>query len=54
MGDPFKEKVKMAIRLRKETVMTVAWIAARLHMGSVANLNTLLYHRRQKIAVHKN
>jgi REP-associated tyrosine transposase len=42
------EKVKMALRLRKETVMTVAWIAARLEMGSVANVNTLLYRWRNK------
>jgi putative transposase len=45
-----KEKIAMAMRLRKETVMTVAWIAARLHMGSVANVNTLLYHRRRAIS----
>jgi hypothetical protein len=43
-----KEKVKIAVRLRRETVMTVAWIAARLQMGSVANVNTLLYHWRQR------
>ena len=52
------EKVKIAMRLRKETLVTVSWIAARLQMGSVANVNTLLYHwrqgKRKKIAVHKN
>ena len=41
------EKVKRALRLRQETLVTVAWIAQRLNMGSVANLNTLLYHWRQ-------
>ena len=41
------EKVKIAIRLRNETLVTVAWIAERLRMGSVANVNTLLYHWRQ-------
>jgi len=41
------EKVKIAIRLRKETLVTVSWIAARLQMGSVANVNTLLYRWRQ-------
>ena len=41
------EKVKIAMRLRKETLVTVSWIAARLQMGSVANVNTLLYHWRQ-------
>jgi len=41
------EKVKIAMRLRKETLVTVAWIAARLRMGSMANVNTLLYRWRQ-------
>jgi len=45
-GDP--EKIKIAMRLRKETLMTVAWIAERLQMGSVANVNTLLYQWRQR------
>jgi REP element-mobilizing transposase RayT len=31
-GDP--EKVKVARRLRRETPMTLRWIAARLHMGA--------------------
>jgi REP element-mobilizing transposase RayT len=31
-GDP--EKVKMALRLRRESIMTLKWIAQRLHMGS--------------------
>jgi hypothetical protein len=39
-----EEKVKIAQRLRKETVMTVAWIARRLQMGSATNVNTMLYH----------
>ena len=41
------QKVKMAVRLRQETLMTAAWIAKRLQMGSVANVNTLLYHWRR-------
>ena len=41
------EKVKIAVRLRNETLATVAWIAGRLRMGSVANVNTLLYRWRQ-------
>jgi putative transposase len=41
------EKVKIAVRLRRETLVTVAWIAERLRMGSVANVNTLLYHWRK-------
>jgi REP element-mobilizing transposase RayT len=42
-----REKVGIAARLRKETLVTAAWIAARLQMGSVANVNTLLYQWRQ-------
>ena len=43
------EKVKLAARLRAETVMTWDWIAARLRMGSVAHLNTLLNHWRKGV-----
>jgi putative transposase len=35
-------KVKIARRLRAETVMTVAWIAERLHLGSRHYANLLL------------
>ena len=35
-------KVKIARRLRAETVMTVAWIAERLHLGSRNYANLLL------------
>jgi REP element-mobilizing transposase RayT len=41
------EKVKIAARLRRETLVTVGWIAERLKMGSVANANTLLYQWRR-------
>jgi REP element-mobilizing transposase RayT len=40
-GDP--EKVKIAQRLRAETTVTLAWIAARLHMGTKTHLAHLLY-----------
>jgi len=40
-GDP--EKVRLAQRLREETLVTLAWIAGRLQMGSVAYLNNRLY-----------
>ena len=40
-------KVALAARLRKETVMTVGWIAERLHMGSPGYVNHLLYCRRK-------
>ncbi len=41
-GDPVK--VKIAVRLRQETLV---WIAQRLQMGSMAHVNTLLYQWRQ-------
>jgi hypothetical protein len=44
-GDP--GKVAMAKRLRLETVMTVAWIARRLQMGSSGYVNHLLHQRRK-------
>ena len=37
------EKVAMARRLRRETTMTLAWIAARLRMGTKTHLAHLLY-----------
>jgi hypothetical protein len=40
------EKVRIAARLRRETLVTVGWIAEQLQMGSVANGNTLLDHWR--------
>jgi len=36
-------KVAMAVRLRQETTMTLAWIAARLRMGTTTHLAHLLY-----------
>jgi REP element-mobilizing transposase RayT len=36
-------KVAMAMRLRRETTMTLAWIAARLQMGTKTHLAHLLY-----------
>ena len=44
-GDP--SKVKLAQRLRAETVQTVAWIAQRLHLGSRAYANHLLWRAKQ-------
>jgi putative transposase len=44
-GDP--AKVQIAVRLRRETLVTVAWVAARLQMGSVAHVNTRLYQWRK-------
>jgi REP element-mobilizing transposase RayT len=42
-GDP--EKVKTALRLRRETTMTTAWIAQRLAMGTRAYLSHLFYRQ---------
>jgi hypothetical protein len=36
-------KVAMARRLRRETAMTLAWIAERLRMGTKKHLAHLLY-----------
>jgi putative transposase len=42
-----KGKVKLAVRLRAETTVSVKWIAARLRMGTWTHLTHLLYwHRR--------
>jgi len=45
-GDP--QKVRMAVRLRAETAVTVKWIAERLRMGTPGYVNHLLYLERQK------
>ena len=46
-GDPFK--VKAALQLREQSVMTMEWIARRLQMGTRSHVNHLLYwHRRGK------
>ena len=43
-----REKLKLAVRLREETTVTVKWIAERLRMGTWTHLNHLLYwHRRE-------
>lgn len=40
-------KVAIAVHLRKETAMTVKWIAERLQMGKPGSVNHLLYRWRQ-------
>ena len=42
-------KVKIAGRLRAETVMTVKWIAARLQMGTAGYVNNRLYRWRKGV-----
>lgn len=44
-GDP--AKVAIATRLRKETTLTVAWIAERLGLGTRGHANHLLYQQRK-------
>lgn len=45
-GDP--TKLKLAVRLRAETTMTLNWIAARLHMGTGSSLSNLLSAQRRR------
>ena len=40
-------KVKIAVRLREETMVTVKWIAKRLGLGAPSYLNNRLYRWRQ-------
>ena len=42
-GDP--AKLEVAVRLRRETTMTLAWIAEQLEMGTKTHLAHLLYWR---------
>jgi putative transposase len=37
------EKVRIALRLRRETTMTLGWIAKRLNMGTKTHLSHLIY-----------
>jgi hypothetical protein len=37
------EKIRIAQRLRRETPMTLGWIAAELRMGTKTHLSHLLY-----------
>ena len=37
-------KVRIATRLRKETAVTLKWIAHRLHMGTWTHVTNRLYH----------
>ena len=42
------KKVKITLRLRQETTMTLAWIAQQLEMGTKSHLPHLLYWQIQK------
>jgi hypothetical protein len=37
----------IAVRVRKETTLTIKRIAARLHLGSAKSARALLHHRMQ-------
>ena len=45
-GDP--EKVALAWRLRRETTMTLKWVAQRLRMGAWTHVSNCLVQRRRK------
>jgi len=47
-GDP--EKLRIALRLRKQTTMTLGWIAERLRMGVPSHLVCLHYRQSQNQA----
>ena len=46
-GDP--EKVKIAVRLRRETTMTLKWIAERLCMGTWTNVANCLANAKKNV-----
>ena len=43
-----RAKVKIALQLREQSVMTLEWIAQRLQMGTRTYLNHLLYWQRRQ------
>ena len=45
-SDP--QKVRIAARLRRETTMTLEWIADRLRMGAATHVASLLQRQSQK------
>jgi hypothetical protein len=47
-GDP--EKLRIAQRLRRETTMTLGWIADRLQVGVPSHLACLLYRGKKEAA----
>jgi len=40
-----RQKIRIAVRLRRETTMTLAWIAERLQMGAPGHVSCLLYRK---------
>ncbi len=47
-------KVTIAARLRRETTMTLAWIAERLPMGAPSHAACLLYRKHDKVTSGDN
>ena len=45
-SDP--QKIRVAARLRRETTMTLEWIADRLCMGAATHVASLLHRQSQK------
>lgn len=48
------QKIAIASRLRRETTMTLEWIARRLHMGTASHLACLLYRHQNRAAKTAN
>ena len=44
-------KLELAARLRRETILTVSWIARRLEMGTRKSVATRLQERKRNLAV---
>ncbi len=51
-SDP--QKLALAARLRRETTLTLRWIAARLHLGTWKSLNAKLHRWRKTHQTLKN
>jgi len=49
-----RKNVEIALQLREQTVMTMAWIANRLQMGTRTYLHYLLYWQRRGKAPKQN
>lgn len=47
-SDP--QKVRIAARLRRETTMTLEWIADRLRMGAATHVACLLHRQQKKVS----
>ena len=47
-------KLRIAVRLREETTMTLAWMAQRLSMGAASHVACLLYRQAKKLENSEN